>query len=144
MQKHIKTFINENFVGLISTCGDQKPHGVPIYYLLVKEENAFYFMTKTASKSYLNLKKNCAASITIFSETPPAVYTADCETEILEFSMDEYSEIRKKLIGMHSTQDYYPSPVSTLKKGDLKLIKLKIIDFNYQSYSKDIDNKNSK
>ena len=135
MQKHIKSFINESSVGLIATCDHQKPHAVPVYYLLIEAENAFYFMTKTASNSYLNLKNNGRASITIFSEKPPTVYTANCESEILEFSVEEYSGIRKKLIAMHATEDYYPSPVSTLRKGELKLVKLNILDSNYQSYS---------
>lgn len=40
---------------------------------------------------------------------------------------------------MHSSQNYYPSPISTLKKGELKLIKLNVIDFNFKTYQKDIE-----
>lgn len=139
MQKHIQSFITENIVGLLSTCNDQVAHGVPVFYLYLEPDNAFYFITKTESKKYFNLSENRMASLTIFSESPPTVFTAECRADILEFSFDKYAQIINSLIDMHSTQDYYPSPISTLKKGVLKLIKLEIIGFNYNSYGKDIE-----
>jgi hypothetical protein len=136
MQKNVQTFLTESTVGLLSTYNDLKPHGVPVFYLFKTEEKAFYFITKTESRKYINLAKNGVASFTIFCEKPPTVFTAECHTEILEFSFEKYSAIIKKLIDMHSTQDYHPSPISIHRKGLLKLIKLKISDFHYRSYQK--------
>lgn len=131
-------FINQQNTGSVSTFDGAKPYGVPVFYLYVAEHNAFYFLTKTTSKKYANLQKYKVASFSVFANSPPVVYTADCSVELLDLMNKNHSDILKKLVSIHSTQDYYPSPISTLTEDSTSLVKLTITDYNFKSYSEDI------
>ncbi|MCP4078115.1 MAG: pyridoxamine 5'-phosphate oxidase family protein [Gammaproteobacteria bacterium] len=139
MNKDIKSFITERIIGIISTTNGQTLHGVPVYYHYVDYENAFYFLTKTVSKKYSNLEKNNKASFTIFNEDPPKIFTADCEAELLNINEDNCSDKFIKLVEIHSSQQGYPTPVSTMTEGLLALVKLNVNDFDYKSYIQDIN-----
>ena len=138
MESEKLEFIKEHSVGIVSTCDNDMPHGVPIYYYFDKEKELFYFVTKDATKKYSNLSKNKNVFLTIFRENPQAVFTAECVAEPLDCSKDDCIDIMDSLIEVHSTQEYYPSPISMLKEGTLKLIKLEIKNSNFKSYRKDI------
>ena len=138
MGQHMKTFIKQQLIGLVSTCDGSTTHGVPIYYVYDDTQNCFYFLTKTASRKYSNLEKNNKASISIYSETPPVVYSADCVAELLEISDENCSEKFKQLVELHVSQKDSPTPISTMRGGLLVIVKLNIIDFDYKSYIQDI------
>ncbi len=139
MNKKTKAFVQEHYIAIVSTHDRRMPHGVPVYYIYVEEDNAFYFITKSETKKSTNLKQNKQAALTVVKENPPTVFTADCEAELLDFYSDDYVWIKNKLVEIHSTQDYYPSPISTLKNGEFSLIKLNVKNSNLKAYKKEID-----
>jgi len=132
-------FVEKQFVGIVSTHDNVTSNGVPIYYYFVKDDNAFYFITKSETIKYANIKKNKKASISIFAESPPTVFTANCVAELIEFETNDYIKIKNKLVEIHSSQEFYPSPISTVKNGILSLVKLIVNDCKLKSYKKDIN-----
>jgi uncharacterized protein YhbP (UPF0306 family) len=135
MNTHLKSFLNECSVGVLSTCDKNEIHSVPVYYFYHEEQNSFYFITKSKTSKTSNLEKNNRANFSIYSERLPRVYTARCSADILDIDASNYSDIIKKLAEVHSTREYYPSPLSSMKKGDLILVKLKVIDFKFNVYA---------
>ena len=98
----------------------------------------FYFLTKTESRKYSNLEKNNKVSISIYSENPPVVYSAECVAELIDISDGNYSEKFTKLVQLHVNQQDDPTPVSTMREGLLAIVKLNVINFDYKSYIQDI------
>ena len=139
MQTQMKSFITDHHIGLVSTCRDESSHAVPVFYHYAESENAFYFLTKSESKKFYNLKQNKKASFVIFSENPPQVYTAECISELLDIDDATYSDKFIKLVELHATRDNYPTAISTMREGELVLVKLKVMDLNYKSYIQDIN-----
>ena len=139
MDNTVISFLADHSVGVLSTCNDGKPYGSPVYYHFTPEQKAFYFLTKNQSRKYLELNTNTQASFSVFSEAPPTSFLAECTAEILEFSLKAYQSIITRLIEIHSTRDYYPSPISTMMEGELKLIRLDLIDFSFNAYQRDIE-----
>ncbi len=133
------SFVQKHHVAIVSTHDSVTPNGVPIYYYFVKDDNAFYFITKSETIKYANIKKNKKASLSIFTENPPTVFTANCVAELIEFETNDYINIKNRLVEIHSTQEFYPSPISTVKDGILSLVKLIVNDCKLESYKKDIN-----
>jgi len=133
------SFAQKHFIALVSTHNNVTSNGAPIYYYFAKDDNAFYFITKSETIKYTNIKKNNKASLSIFTENPPTVFTANCAAELIEFETNDYINIKNKLVEIHSTQEFYPSPISTVKDGILSLVKLTVNDCKLKSYNKDIN-----
>ena len=134
-----ESFVQKHFVAIVSTHDSVASHGVPIYYYFVKDNNAFYFITKSGTKKHANIKNNKKASLTIFTENPPTVFTANCIAELIDFDTDDCAKIRNKLVEIHSTQEFYPSPIFTLKEGVLVLAKLNVTDCDFKLYMDEIN-----
>ncbi len=139
MKKQTVSFIQEGIIATISTCDGLIAHGAPIFYIFIEEENAFYFLTNTQTEKHANIEKNNNAAISIYTETPPIVFNANCVAEICDFKSGEYSEHVSRLVAMHSSQAFYPTPVSTFKDGEISLIKLNVECSDLKQYKKDID-----
>jgi uncharacterized protein YhbP (UPF0306 family) len=135
MDTHLKSFLDECAVGVLSTCDKQEIHTVPVYYCFIEAQKAFYFLTKDKSTKTSILEKNNKANFSIYSETYPRVFTSRCRAEILDIDCPEGGEVVKKLAEVHSTREYYPSPIYTMKQGSLKLVKLNLLDFTFKNYS---------
>jgi len=133
------SFIQKHFVAIVSAHDSVTSGGVPIYYYFVKDDNAFYFITKSETKKHANIINNKKASLTIFTENPPTVFTANCVAELIDFETTDCVRIKNKLVEIHSTREFYPSPISTLKVGHLSLVKLNVKDCKLKSYRKDIN-----
>jgi uncharacterized pyridoxamine 5'-phosphate oxidase family protein len=131
-------FIEKHSVGIVSTCENGEPHGVPIYYHFNKEQEAFYFITKNKTKKYSNLEKNNKAFFTIFNEDPQVVFTAKCEVELLDCMESDCKEVIGSLIDVHSKQEYYPTPVEMLEEGSLRLVRLNTKEHKFVSYQKGV------
>jgi nitroimidazol reductase NimA-like FMN-containing flavoprotein (pyridoxamine 5'-phosphate oxidase superfamily) len=133
---HLLSLLNECVVGVLSTCDEEIIHSVPVYYHYNQAENAFYFISRSKSVKVDNLKKNQKASFSVYSERLPRTYSAQCSAQIFDVENTGFAgnQIIKKLAEVHSTQEYYPSPISAMKEGELKLIKLEVIDYQYKSY----------
>jgi nitroimidazol reductase NimA-like FMN-containing flavoprotein (pyridoxamine 5'-phosphate oxidase superfamily) len=136
MDYHVISFLQECVVGVLSTYSHGEIHSVPVYYYHDETENAFYFITKSKSSKVTNIQKSKKASFSIYSEALPRVFNAKCSAEIFDVKNDSESmEIIRKLAEVHSTREYYPSPISSIKDGDLKLVKLTVLDYQYKSYT---------
>lgn len=133
---HLSSFLGECVVGVLSTCHNDEIHSVPVYYFYRPSEKAFYFISKSKSQKIDLLKKNKSAAFVVYSETLPQTFTAQCRAEIVSLAKnDEQSnEIIKKLAEVHSTREYYPSPLSSMKEGELILVRLEVLDYQYKSY----------
>ncbi len=132
-------FIQKYFVAIVSTSDGQETQGVPIYYVFSEDDNAFYFITKKGTKKFINIEKNRKASLTIYTDRPPIVFTANCTAELFDFQSEQHASIANQLVVIHSSQDYYPSPISTLAGKDISLIKLNMENFELKSYKEDIE-----
>ncbi len=139
MESHIVEFIQKHFIGIVSTHDGGHPHGTPIFYVYDEDKEVFFFVTKNRTKKYTNLENNKKASLTIFSENPPITFTANCNAELFDFESCDYMKIKNKLVNIHSTQDFYPTPIATLKDGVISLVKLNVIDCNFNSYISSIN-----
>lgn len=136
MDYHISSFLKDSVVGVLSTLNNDEIYSVPVYYLHDKTENALYFITKSKSTKVKNIQKNKKVTFSVYSETLPRVFSAKCSAEILDVNDNSLDtiEIIRKLAEVHSTREYYPSPISTIKDGELKLVKLTFVDYYYKSY----------
>ncbi len=139
MEENVVAFVQEHLIAVVSTHDGSKSNGVPIYYLFEKGDNAFYFLTKNTTQKHVNIEKNNKASLTIFTEDPPTVFTADCVAEVIDFKSVEHIEHVNKLVAIHSSQECYPTPISMLKDGDFSLIKLSVENCRIKFYKEDID-----
>ncbi len=139
MKENVASFIEEHIVAIVSTCDGLQPNGVPILYLYIKDDDAFYFLTKNNTRKHVNIENNNKASLTVFAEDPPTVFTADCVAEVFDFQSEKYREHVNKLVAIHSSQKCYPTPISTLKDGNLSLIKMSVENCKLESYKNDID-----
>ena len=133
MEKQSLDFIKEHSVAVLSTCSDGEPHGVPVYYLFVEEQNKFYFLTKDSTRKYNNLQKNSKAFLSIYDENPQAVFTADCDVHLID-RQGNFEEILSKLVDIHGEQAHQPTPASIQKEGSLRLVELTISKDRYVSY----------
>ncbi len=134
---HLNSFLEECVVGVLSIYKNAEIHSVPVYYYYHQVEKAFYFMTKSKSAKIDYLTKNNKASFSIYSERLPRAYNAQCKAEIVD--LDGHHKVKaihiiKRLAEVHSTQEYYPSPIASMKEGELKLIKLKVLDYQFNTY----------
>jgi hypothetical protein len=144
MDHDVISFLQECVVGVLSSCNNEEIHSVPVYYHFDATQNAFFFITKSKSNKITNIQKNKKASFSIYSESLPRVFTAKCSAEIFDVNNNlEFIETFRKLVEIHSTREYYPSPISTIKDGELKLVKLAVLDHQYKSYTAD-DEQNQK
>ncbi len=136
MENNIKKFLENNSVCIVSTCNNNKPHAVPVYYFYNSENNKMYFVTKTGTKKFLNMSENNNVFVTIYRESPQATFTAECKSNILNCKKDNCIKITKHLIDIHSSEDYYPTPLTMLKEGSLALVELDIVSHKFNSYQK--------
>lgn len=134
MNEETVKFLEERTVGVIGTSKDNTPHCVPIYYYFDKDAESFYFVTKSKTQKAENIVSNSKVFITVFSEEPQATFGARCDATILESNDADQKRVINELIGVHSGQEYFPTPLSALKDGDLTLVKLKIEDHNFSFY----------
>ena len=139
MKKKEVSFVQEHSIAIVSTYGGLRVNGVPIYYLFIKEDNAFYFLTNNQTQKHANIEENNKAAITIFTENPPVVFTASCVAEVFDLKSEEYSEHIYKLVAIHSSREFYPTPLLTFKNGDISLIKLSVEGSKLKSYKEVID-----
>lgn len=137
MENDTIDFIKGRSVGIVATCDEGKPHAVPVYYYFNEKEEIIYFVTKDKTKKYSNIEKNKNVSFTIFSEDPQTVFNAECEAELLSYDDDGYMEITNQLIDVHANQGSSPTPISLIRDGSLKLVKLKIKYNNFTLYQKE-------
>lgn len=138
LEPGVQDFIQNHSVGVISTCSGNKPHAVPIYYFYDPEKNHFYFVTKSETKKVLNILENKNTFLTIYKEDPQATFTAECEARLLEHVEPDYTNITNHLINIHSIQDYYPTPLTMLKEGNLTLVELKVLSHTFRSYRQNV------
>lgn len=82
-QKRIHNFLSQNPVGVLSTVTpDGDPHGTVIYYT-VDEHFSFFFLTKSETRKYDNLKRNGQVMLTVFeSQSQSTVQIAGHATEV--------------------------------------------------------------
>ncbi len=139
MKANMASLVKEHLVAIVSTCDGLRPNGVPIYYLYVEDVNAFYFLTNSNTQKHINIERNNKTTLTIFTENPPTVFTANCVAEVLNFKSEEHQDHVNKLVAIHSSQECYPTPISTLKDGRVSLIKLSVENCKLKSYERDIE-----
>ncbi|MCP4429445.1 MAG: pyridoxamine 5'-phosphate oxidase family protein [Gammaproteobacteria bacterium] len=139
MKEDVVAFVKEHIVATVSTCDGLHSHGVPVFYIFVKDDNAFYFLTKNKTQKHINIEINNKTALTIFTESPPTVFTANCVAEVIDFTSGVHKEYITKLVTIHSSQECYPTPISTLIDGDLSLVKLNVENCKLRSYKNEID-----
>ncbi|MEE8133028.1 MAG: pyridoxamine 5'-phosphate oxidase family protein [Nitrososphaerales archaeon] len=77
-----RTFINEYEVCRMATIGNDKPHVVPICYVLINDH--FYLATDYDTKKYNNLLKNRSVALAIDVYQPNKAVIVEGEAEIVE------------------------------------------------------------
>jgi len=134
MNKPCVSFVKENFIAVISTQDNLRPYASPVYYYFSEDENTFYFITNSTTKKYSNIREKNQVSLTIFSEHPPRVFTANCTAQLSDFETSDKTDIKNKLVEIHSSQEFYPSPISSLEKGKISLVKLNAKNCKLKSF----------
>ncbi len=139
MKKQQVSFVQEHSIAIVSTSDNSDVYGAPIYYQFEQKENSFYFLTFSNTQKHANIEENKKAFLTIFNENPPTVFTAHCVGELLDSSKVEYSDIMLKLVAIHSSRECYPTPLATMKDGEVSLIRLNVESTEFKAYKVDID-----
>lgn len=135
MKQEIIDFIERHHIAVLSTIEENTlPNGDPIYFYFHTNDQCFYFASRDGIQKVINLEQHPIANLTIFSEDPPTHAGFRCQAEIIRTGFTEYSDIINHLIDLHSTREYYPTPLSMLDNGDLVLVKLSVTDHKYLSY----------
>ncbi|MCA9356095.1 MAG: pyridoxamine 5'-phosphate oxidase family protein [Candidatus Paceibacterota bacterium] len=134
MEKSVIDFLKNNSLCILSTCKDNKPHSVPVYYFYDDENETFYIATKAKTQKVLNILENKNTFITVFRTDPQATFTAECEATIIDHTNEDFPDIAKRLMEIHSAQSSFPTPLSMIKDGSLVLIQLKVITHKFNSY----------
>lgn len=80
-----RAFINEYEVCRMATIGNDKPHVVPICYVLINDH--FCLATDYDTKKYKNLMKNRSVALTIDVYQPNKAVIVEGEAEIVEEGM---------------------------------------------------------
>lgn len=132
MEADVKDFVKDHSVGIISTCDNNEPHGVPVYYYF--DGDKFYFATKSKTKKIENIESNGNVFLMIYREEPQAVFTAKCKATLMDYKDSGCMGIVKHLVGVHASQDYYPTPLTALKEGNITVVELEVREHQFKSY----------
>lgn len=138
-EQHIIDFLKENTVGIFATCGDdKKPLAVPVYYTFYDKNDEIYFITKDKTKKISNIKENKNVSFVVYTESPQVLFTADCKADVIDVADIKNKVIFDQLIEIHSTRNYTPTPLEALKDGNLVSVRLKIGEYKFIHYNKEV------
>lgn len=134
MDQSVKSFLSQKVVGVLSSCDNGDVLTVPVYYVYDAEQDAFFFISKSKSSKISNIKKNNKVFFSVFSEKLPRVYNARCTADLHDIQSVGSFKIIKQLAEIHSTQEYYPSPIASIHEGELILVKLKVLESSFKSF----------
>lgn len=134
MESHVTEFITSRAVCTVATCSNDTPHAVPVYYHFDPAHSCFYFVTKSETAKITNITENKVACVTIYDESPQTTFTAHCEAEVLDGESPDFIAITNRLIAVHASQEYYPTPLHMLEEGTLRLVKLIITKHTFDRY----------
>ncbi len=120
---HITEFLQARNRAVIATVDEEgQPSTSTIFYILTKRHE-LYFMTKSQTAKYKNIKKNYKVALTVVdNEKPQAVNVNGVAAEMVETS--ERDEILKQLIKLsyESLHDY--APIIKLHRGGFAVFKI--------------------
>ena len=118
---------------VVSTSDENVPHGAVVFYHFDEASEKFYFVTKTETQKIKNINRNSSVALTIFSETPPRTFQARCKAK--RASRDELSpELLKRVLNVHSSQDYWPTPIQKIEEGTMCFVEIALDHSRYRDY----------
>ena len=129
-------FLQKHPMGILSTVGeDSTPWGAAIYYI-VDEDFNFYFVTRSETFKYQNIKNNSGVALTIAD--PETQQTVQLSGKVSTMPVQKYMDVFfDKFAAIRPEGDYkWAPPVDKLQAG--KYVPLQIIPtkLQYADYGK--------
>ncbi len=121
MNEKIKTFLNQNRLGVIATHGQSGLESAAVYYGAA-DDFSIYLNTHTASRKFKNIEKNPNVSFVVFQQNPAMTLQLEGTAEkITEIS--KITEIYDTLLRRTLAEGTIP-PIHQIQAGETALVKI--------------------
>lgn len=119
-QKVLK-YIHEHPEAVISTVNpDHTPHGA-VVYVYATDLKRLYFLTKTGTQKFINLKDHSPVSVTIFDPRENSTLQIGGKSYI-ETDPHVISSTMQKLMEVHVHASHWIPPIARVEAGDFVLV----------------------
>ncbi len=121
LTKEIEKYIDAQRLARFATCGDGRPHVVPIAPVYDRGAEAVYFVTDYGTRKLKNLKKNSSVAI-VFDTYDRRSHGVLIEgkAKVLKRGA-EYRKVRQML---YKKYPFYSRPEYTFKEGEAPIIRI--------------------
>lgn len=132
---NISNFIKAHSKAVIATCDSVGQPSTSVIFYVIGDKDEMFFITKTKTAKYENLKLNNKASITIVDKDKPiAVNTSGTTTEITDIESRDRIMQEVFKISYGELHDY--APIIKLHKGSFTVLKFNPIMAKMTDFTK--------
>lgn len=124
-QEQIQTFLKneKQRLGVLSTISATgTPQSAFIYYAFDEDLN-IYFITRTESRKYINIKNNPNVAFVVGTETPPQTLQIEGTASVLE-RPEDFSFLFSDLVKMTVERHFVPPITQMTNSGDVFFMKI--------------------
>ncbi len=118
-------YIEQNPAGVLSTAGQDGPHGAVIY-VIPASHATLCFVTKNQTKKYTNILKQPQVCLTFFNEKESTTLQATGKAYVADDKQGLKELIMNRMAEAHATQSNWLPPVTELNSGEYAVIGIEL------------------
>ena len=118
-------YIGRNPAAVLSTVGEEGPHGAVIY-VMAASHGTLCFVTKNETRKYENIVKNPTVGLTIFNEKEMSTLQASGRAFIADNTSGLKDLVMSKMEDVHATMSDWLPPVTKLANGEFVVIGIEL------------------
>ncbi len=121
----IMDYINRNPAAVLSTIGDDGPHGTVIY-VIAASHGTLCFVTKNQTQKYANLVAHPSVCLTFFVERESSTLQIAGEAYVAGDNQGLKEIVMEKITKAHATMTDWLPPVTKIASGEYAVIGIDI------------------
>lgn len=121
----IMEYIDRNPAAVISTVGEDGPHGA-VVYVIPASHGTLCFVTKNQTKKFANLSSRPAVSLTFFNEKESTTLQANGQAYVADPNQGLKEIVLDKMTRAHATVSNWLPPVTKLDSGEYAVVGIEL------------------
>lgn len=118
-------YINRNPAGVLSTIGEDGPHGA-VVYIIAASHGTLCFVTKNRTQKYANLVSHPLVSVTFFNERESSTLQVTGQAYVADDTQGLKEIVMEKMAKAHATMTDWLPPVTKITDGEYAVIGIEI------------------
>lgn len=121
----IVDYIDHNPAGVLSTVGDDGPHGA-VVYVITASHGTLCFVTKNQTKKFANVVSHPAVSLTFFNERESTTLQITGRAYVADDSDRLRGIVMEKITKLHAAVADWLPPVTKLANGEYAVVGIEL------------------